>query len=83
MPKVKLSEASEQRRFLGRVIKSNMERYGITCEILMKRAGVSKSTHYKRVRDPDTMTLGEFKEYIKALRITDEDLLYALKGEKK
>ena len=77
-----MSEAEEQRRFLGRVIKSNMERYGISCEKLMKRAGISKSTHFKRVREPDSMTLGELKVYIQMLKISDGDLLYALKGEK-
>lgn len=82
MPRVRMSEAEEQRRFLGRVIKSNMERYGISCEKLMKRAGISKSTHFRRVREPDSMTLGELKVYIQMLKISDSDLLYALKGEK-
>ena len=82
MPRIKLSEAEEQKRFLGRVICSNMQRYGITRENLTKRAGICKSTHFKRVSDPDTMTLGELKIYIHALHISDEDLLYALKGEK-
>ena len=64
MPKVKMSEAEEQRCFLGRVIKSNMERNNITCEKLLKTAGISRSTHFKRIRDPDSMTLGELKIYI-------------------
>ena len=82
MPRVRMSEAEEQRRFLGRVIKSNMERNDITCEKLMKGAGISRSTHFKRVRDPDSMTLGELKVYIRMLKISNGDLLYALKGEK-
>ncbi len=82
MPKVKISETEEQSRFLGRVIKSNMERYGINCEKLIKITRVSRSTHFKRIRNPDAMTLGELKAYIKVLHISDEDLLYALKGEK-
>ena len=82
MPKVKMSEAEEQRCFLGRVIKSNMERNNITCEKLLKTAGISRSTHFKRIRDPDSMTLGELKIYVRMLKISDSDLLYALKGEK-
>ncbi len=82
MPKVKMSEAEEQRQFLGRVIKSNMERNDVTCEKLLKTAGISRSTHFKRIRDPDSMTLGELKIYVRMLKISDSDLLYALKGEK-
>lgn len=82
MPKVKMSEAEEQRCFLGRVIKSNMERNDVTCEKLLKTAGISRSTHFKRIRDPDSMTLGELKIYVRMLKISDSDLLYALKGEK-
>lgn len=83
MGKVKLSEAEEQRRFLSRVIESNMKRYDVDCQKLLKCTGTSRSTHYGRLRNPDSMTLRELKVYVKALQISDDDLLYAIRGEKK
>lgn len=83
MPKVRTSEAEEQRRFLGSVIKANMQRHEVDCDNLMKRTGIKKSTHYRRIREPDTMTVGELKKYIKILGISDEDLIYCLKGGEK
>lgn len=83
MPRVRTSEAEEQRRFLGSVIKANMQRREVDCDSLMKRTGIKKSTHYRRIREPDTMTVGELKKYIKVLGISDEDLIYCLKGGEK
>lgn len=83
MPRVRTSEAEEQRRFLGSVIKANMQRNDVDCDSLMKRTGIKKSTHYRRIREPDTMTVGELKKYIKILGISDEDLIYCLKGGEK
>lgn len=83
MPRVRTSEAEEQRRFLGSVIKANMQRHEVDCDSLMKRTGIKKSTHYRRIREPDTMTVGELKQYVKVLGISDEDLIYCLKGGEK
>ncbi len=80
MPKVVISEAEEQRRFLSNVIKANMIRRDMPLDNLIKRVGTSKSTHYKRLQSPDEMTLREFKGYVKALHISDTDLLYAVRG---
>ena len=83
MPRVRTSEAEEQRRFLGSVIKSNMQRHEVDCDSLMRRTGIKRSTHFKRIREPDTMTVGDLKEYVKVLGISDEDLIYCLKGGEK
>ena len=83
MPRVRTSEVEEQRRFLGSIIKANMQRHEVDCDSLMKRTGIKRSTHFKRIREPDTMTVGELKQYVKVLGISDEDLIYCLKGGEK
>lgn len=77
MPRVKLGERDDT---LSRIIKANMARYGIPHERLEKALRISTSTHFKRMREPDSMSVKELKGYIRLLHISDEDILQALKG---
>ena len=48
----------------------------------MKKAHISLPTFYVHLRDPDKITLGEFRAYINTLKIPKEDILDALYLEK-
>ena len=51
-------------------IKVGQARKGMTAYQVSKRAGMVLSTFYKRMRDPDTMTLEELARLSKAVGIT-------------
>ena len=80
MPRVKLGERDDT---LSRIIKANMARYGVPLEKILKALRISSSTHFKRMREPDTMSIRELRVYIKILHIPDEDILMILKGERR
>lgn len=83
MPRVTMSDAEEQRRYLQRVIKSRMAIKGISAGKIPQLVGTSKVTSCRRLNDTatlDKMPLEEFKRYVKVLDISDEDLIYAIKG---
>lgn len=45
---------------------------------LIKKVGVSQTTHFKRLKEPESMTVRELREYINALKISKEDVIDAL-----
>ena len=45
-----------------------------------KRCGIAPSTMYRRLKDPDTFTIGELKELIRVLRLSDDEVLYFVGG---
>lgn len=50
---------------------------------LAKRTGIAQATLYKRVKEPATMSLAEFREIVKATHMSDELILIAVKEGKK
>lgn len=77
MPKNKLSEAEEQKRFLGRVIRSNMQRYGITHENLMKCAGICKSKlTFKVIDENNNFNIGNMSGLHKVFQSGQKVLAY-------
>ena len=82
MGKSTLGIWTEKNISLSRAIKACMERTGINREKIVKKARISLPTFYVHLRDPDKMTLGEFRAYINTLKIPKEDVLDALYLEK-
>ena len=77
MPRVKLGEKDLT---LPRIMKANMILYAVPHQRIEKALRISQSTFFKRMRDPDSMTVGELRGCIKILHMSDEDILQALKG---
>lgn len=50
-------------------IKAGQARRGMTAYQVAKRAGMVLSTYYKRMREPDSMTLEELERLLKAVGI--------------
>ncbi len=78
MGKVSLGIWTDKNISLSRSIRSCMERTGTNREKLVAKARISMPTFYKHLRDPDKITLGELRAYIKTLEIPKEDILDAL-----
>lgn len=80
MPRVKLNKPDTS---FSRKIKARMKYLEISPEQIAKAQGFSVSTHHKRMREPDTITRGEYRVYVRLLHISDEDILQDLKGERR
>lgn len=78
MGKTTLGTWTEKNINLSRVIRSYMERTGTNREKIVAKAHISLPTFYVHLRDPDKITLGEFRAYINTLKIPKEDILNAL-----
>ncbi len=49
---------------------------------LSKRTGIPQATLYKRVKEPSTMSLAEFREIVRTTRMSDELILIIAKEKK-
>ena len=43
----------------------------LSVEALCNRAGLSQRTYYRRLKDPDSLTVGEIRSLKKAMRLKD------------
>ena len=78
MAKVLLGRYAEKDLNFSVTIEACMKRKRIDAKKLSKRAGIAWSTHYKRLKEIDSMRVGELREYINILYIPEEDVLSAL-----
>lgn len=78
MGKITLGTWTEKNIILSRVIKAYMKMTETDREKIVKKAHISLPTFYKHLKDPDKMTIGEFRVYINTLKIPKEDILNAL-----
>lgn len=53
---------------------------GFTVKRLMSRVGMTRSTMYKRLRLPGTMTLDELASIDRAIKFEDEEILRMVRG---
>lgn len=67
MPRRKRTEDELYYAKLSAMIKARMDVYGITPEGAGKVAGVSQSTFYARLRNPEGFTIGELRGLAKLL----------------
>lgn len=71
MPKLKLSDRERQNRTLIAIIQSGKVMEGVSVEKLSKLTGIPKSTLYQRLSEPEDMRIGELREILRVLKITE------------
>lgn len=59
-------------------IKSCRTRTRMSLDKLIQLADISRNTYYVHLREPDKITLGELRVYIRTLNIPKEDIINAL-----
>lgn len=60
------------------VIRFYMDIGKIDWKTIVKKTNIKQSTHFKRLREPESMTIRELREYINTLKIPEDDVLDAL-----
>lgn len=84
MPKIKaLGTYGEKNKRFGDVVDAYMKLARIDYKHLMKSAGRSSSTFYKRKEEPEKMTVSELRAFIKILKIPEEEILNFLYDKRK
>ena len=78
MGKKVLGQYAEKDARLSDVISSFMRLIGINYKNMSKKMGRSFSTHYNRMKNLESMTIGEFRTYINVLKLPEEEVLDAL-----
>lgn len=78
MAKVILGKYTEKNINFTRAIKACVQRTGAEIDKLVIAADISRGTYYKHLREPDLITVGELRAYIKMLNIPKEDVISAL-----
>lgn len=79
MPKVKaLGLYAEKDIEFARAIEGCAKRKGKRPGDLMNKADIAKTTYYKRLKEPGSMTLRELRIFINEANIPEEDVLNAL-----
>lgn len=61
-------------------VKEKLCFYCISPEELAAAMRISRGTYYNKMREPETITIGELQRMQKKLHISDEELLNILKG---
>ena len=78
MAKVILGRYTEKNINFARAVKACVQRTGAEIDKLVAAADISRGTYYKHLREPDLITVGELRAYIKMLNIPKEDVISAL-----
>ena len=73
MPKLKISDRERQNRTLIAIIQSGKEMEDISVQNLAKLTGISQSTLYQRLGTPEDMRIGELREILRVLKITESE----------
>lgn len=71
MPKLKISDRERQNRTLIAIIQSGKEMEDISVQKLAKLTGISQSTLYQRLSEPEDMRIGELRDILRVLKITE------------
>ena len=84
MPKIKaLGTFGEKNKRFCDVLEAYMRLSRVDYKKLMKSAGRSSSTYYKRKEEPERMTVSELRAFIKVLKIPEEEVLNFLYEKRK
>lgn len=78
MAKVMLGRYTEKDINFARAIKACVERTGTGIDKLATAARISKCTYYLHLREPERITVGELRAYIRMLNIPQKDIIAAL-----
>ena len=77
-----LGRWTEKNINFARAIRACVQRAGAEIDKLVAVADISRATYYKHLREPDLITIGELRAYIKMLNIPKEDVIAALYFDK-
>ena len=73
MPKLKISDRERQNRILLAIIQSGKTMEDINMGTLSKRTGIPMSTLYQRFGMPEDIRLGELREILRVLKISESE----------
>lgn len=73
MPKLKISDRERQNRILLAIIQSGKTMEDINMEKLSKLTGIPMSTLYQRFGMPEDIRLGELREILRVLKISESE----------
>lgn len=73
MPKLKISDGERQNRILLAIIQSGKTMEDISVQKLAKLTGIPQSTLYQRLSKPEDIRIGELREILRVLKITEMD----------
>lgn len=69
MPKLRKTESEQKNTLLIGTIRKYLSMRGATVEDLATSARVGETTMYRRMREPDELTLGELRAIVRKLQI--------------
>lgn len=73
MPKLKISDREKQNRTLIAIIQSGKTMEDISVQKLSKLTGIPMSTLYQRFGMPEDIRLGELREILRVLKISESE----------
>ncbi|MDO4285562.1 MAG: hypothetical protein Q4C60_09545 [Eubacteriales bacterium] len=73
MPKTTLAQVNKDRT--RAVVTSVMAYQAIDYDKVSRMTGIPRSTFFLRMSNPDAMKMDEFRRLIKALKLTDEQII--------
>ncbi|RGD82145.1 hypothetical protein DWY35_12065 [Ruminococcus sp. AF25-13] len=73
MPKLKISDRERQNRILLAIIQSGKTMEDINMGKLSKLTGIPMSTLYQRFGMPEDIRLGELREILRVLKISESE----------
>ena len=73
MPKLKISDREKQNRILLAIIQSGKTMEDINMGKLSKLTGITMSTLYQRFGMPEDIRLGELREILRVLKISESE----------
>lgn len=73
MPKLKISDEERKNRTLIAIIHSGKTMEDISVQKLARLTGISQSTLYQRLSEPEDMRIGELRDILRVLKITESE----------
>jgi len=74
MPKLRKTESEQKNTLLIGTIRKYLSMRGATVEDLATSARVGETTMYRRMRAPDSLTIGELRAIVHKLQIPADEL---------
>lgn len=82
MPRLKPSAREIMDREFLAALDAGEQRRGMKYDEAARYLGMSKSTYYKRHKEPGKTKLCELREIVKFAKCTDDEILLMIRGEK-
>ena len=78
MAKVTVGQWTQKNEEFSKILKSGLARRGKSYKDLMRRTGRCQSVIHGRYHRPETITVGELREFIQEADLSKEDVLNLL-----